>query len=147
MSNPNPTDKLASTSTSSSQPNLKTHFQKLAPADSTVHLADSTTHPILSTAQDAQTTQSLTSLSSAYLQAHDTASRMGLGQPLRVTLATKAGTTVVQTGTEVDGGEILVGSVVAPEDKIAEARVASWGVEETARRVGRVIAEGRRGGE
>lgn len=79
---------------------------------------------------------------------------MGLGKPLRVTLATTAGAAVVQTATvaahaPVEEGEVaseygavavgaegdmLVGTVVATADRLAEARMASWGVEEVARR-------------
>ena len=65
----------------------------------------------------------------------------------RVTVATRrSAAVVIQTGTEVDGGavgDMLVGTVVAPVGRAADARVASWGVEEVADRVGRVIAEGR----
>ena len=53
----------------------------------------------------------------------------------------------MQTGTEVEGapaGDMVVGVVLAPEERMAEARVASWGVEEVAAGVGRVVAEGRR---
>jgi hypothetical protein len=72
---------------------------------------------------------------------------MGLGAPLRVTMVTQSGTVAIQTGTEVEGGvtgEMVVGTVVAPEERMAEARVASWGVEEVGARVGKVIGEGRR---
>lgn len=72
---------------------------------------------------------------------------MGLGVPKRITVETVRGAVVMQTGTEVDGaphGDMVVGVVLAPEERMAEARVASWGVEEVAARVGRVVAEGRR---
>lgn len=65
---------------------------------------------------------------------------MGLGRPLRVTLATRAGTAVIQTATEEE--EMLIGTVVAPAERLAEARVASWGVEEVARRFMKSAGEG-----
>lgn len=125
---------------------LKTHFLSLAPPPLTAHITDSTGHPILTTAEASHQSHALQSLSHAYLSAHDTASRMGLGVPLRVTVGTRAGAVVMQTGTEVEGGvtgDMVVGTVVAPEERMAEARVASWGVEEVAGRVGRVIGKGR----
>lgn len=127
-------------------PSLSTHFQSLAPAPLTAHIADSTGHEILSTSASPRQARVLQSLSHAYLSAHDTASRMGLGAPLRLTVATRGGAVVMQTGTEVDGGvpgEMVVGTVIAPAERMAEARVASWGVEEVAARVGKVIGEGR----
>lgn len=107
---------------------LSTHFLQLGGDTLTTHLSDSNSIAILSTSA----TPSLAALSAAFVQAHDTASRMGLGRPLRVTLATRAGTAVIQTATEDD--EMLIGTVVAPAERLAEARVASWGVEEVARR-------------
>jgi len=86
---------------------------------------------------------------------------MGLGKPLRVTLATVSGAAVIQTATVDEGsgggggeegvdcvggsasgggrggsgnGEMLVGTVIAKADRLAEARMVSWGVEEVARR-------------
>lgn len=87
---------------------------------------------------------------------------MGLGKPLRVTLATASGAAVIQTATVDEGsggsggeegvdcvggsvsgggrgggggnGEMLVGTVIAKADRLAEARMVSWGVEEVARR-------------
>jgi hypothetical protein len=68
---------------------------------------------------------------------------MGLGVPVRVTVTTRAGTAVIQTGSQVASGEMVVGTVVGPVERVADARVASWGVEEVAGRVGRVIGEAR----
>ncbi|KAF8467281.1 hypothetical protein BDZ91DRAFT_633856, partial [Kalaharituber pfeilii] len=140
-------------SASSQMARLQTHFAQLAPSCS-AHLADQNAVPILTTSPH-HAAPSLSSLSAAFVQAHDTASRMGLGVPLRVTLATGSGAAVIQTGTlpEVDDdleeehgrtfltgngvvGEhmMLVGTVVAPADRLAEARLASWGVEEVARK-------------
>lgn len=69
---------------------------------------------------------------------------------MRVTATSGRGTTVVQTATaegevgEVgEGREVVVGTVTAPEERGAEARVASWAVEEVAGRVLKVIVEGR----
>lgn len=47
---------------------------------------------------------------------------------------------MIQTATEED--EMLVGTVVAPGERLAEARVASWGVEEVARRFMKSAGEG-----
>jgi hypothetical protein len=69
---------------------------------------------------------------------------MGLGTPLRVTMTTKEGATVIQTATETEGGEAIVGTVMAPDGKVAEARLASARVTEVGRRVGKVLCEGRR---
>ena len=42
------------------------------------------------------------------------------------------------------GEEImLVGTVVAPGDRLAEARIASWGVEDVARKVQRYMRDGK----
>lgn len=117
---------------------LSTHFLQLGGDTLTAHLSDSNSIAILSTSPTP--TPSLAALSAAFVQAHDTASRMGLGRPLRVTLATSAGTAVIQTATEED--EMLVGTVVAPGERLAEARVASWGVEEVARRFMKSAGEG-----
>lgn len=94
---------------------------------------------------------------------------MGLGQPLRVTLATGSGAAVIQTATVAEqhsssstgstdegddyhrhrptapvstAGEMLVGTVIAPADMLAEARMASWGIEEVARRFQKSAGEG-----
>lgn len=115
---------------------LSTHFLQLGGDTLTTHLSDSNSIAILSTSA----TPSLAALSAAFVQAHDTASRMGLGRPLRVTLATRAGTAVIQTATEEE--EMLIGTVVAPAERLAEARVASWGVEEVARRFMKSAGEG-----
>ncbi|KAI5777216.1 hypothetical protein EDC01DRAFT_409691 [Geopyxis carbonaria] len=144
MSNPSASEP-SSSNTTSSQSSLQQHFASLAPPPLTAHLTDSTSHIILSTATVPRQSHSLQSLTHAYLAAHDTAGRMGLGVPLRVTLTTKDGTAVIQSATRVEqDAELVVGTVVGPEDKMAEARVASWGVEEVGKRVGKVIAEGRR---
>ena len=160
---------------------LHTHFSQLAPS-CVAHLADQNAVPILSTTSHTASS-ALSSLSAAFVQAHDTASRLGLGIPLRVTLTTGNGAAVIQTGTvpepEEDpyhhhnhnhnhlhhhqhphphqqphhhhyvrgagngaGEEImLVGTVVAPGDRLAEARVASWGVEDVARKVQRYMRD------
>ncbi|RPA91115.1 hypothetical protein L873DRAFT_1715390 [Choiromyces venosus 120613-1] len=117
---------------------LQSHFTKLAQGPITTHLTDTNAIPILST-HPQPSSPSLSSLSSAFVQAHDTASRMGLGRPLRVTLATASGAAVIQTATVDEGGgggggEMLVGTVIAKADRLAEARMVSWGVEEVARR-------------
>lgn len=72
---------------------------------------------------------------------------MGLGTPVRVTIGTKDGASVVQTGTIEVGGEddVVVGTVVGPEGMGAELRVASQKVEGVRGVVGRVVGEGRRG--
>ncbi|KAF8251215.1 hypothetical protein K440DRAFT_101524 [Wilcoxina mikolae CBS 423.85] len=143
-----PQPAVAESTPSESHRSIRTHFSSLASAPLVAHLTDSTGHAILSTAESSRQTNNLQQLSLAYLSAHDTASRMGLGVPLRVTLATRNGSVAIQTGTEVEGGttgEMVVGTIVAPEERMAEARVASWGVEEVAVRVGRVIGEGRKG--
>ncbi|KAG0131675.1 hypothetical protein HOY82DRAFT_331282 [Tuber indicum] len=143
---------------------LQSHFAKLAQGPITTHLTDTNAIPILST-HPQPSSPGLSSLSSAFVQAHDTASRMGLGKPLRVTLATASGAAVIQTATVDEGsgggggeegvdyvgggssgggggrgggggsnGEMLVGTVIAKVDRLAEARMVSWGVEEVARR-------------
>ncbi|CUS14073.1 unnamed protein product, partial [Tuber aestivum] len=143
---------------------LQSHFAKLAQGPITTHLTDTNAIPILST-HPQPSSPGLSSLSSAFVQAHDTASRMGLGRPLRVTLATTSGAAVIQTATVDEGsgggeeegdyaggvggggsaagggrgggggsGEMLVGTVIAKVDRLAEARMVSWGVEEVARR-------------
>jgi len=130
-----------------SPPSLKSHFASLAPSPLVAHITDSTGHAILSTSSSSAQSQHLQSLSHAYLSAHDTAYRMGFGVPKRITVSTTRGAVAMQTGTEVEGapsGDMVVGVVLAPEERMAEARVASWGVEEVAGRVGRVVAEGRR---
>ncbi|CCX33770.1 hypothetical protein FPQ18DRAFT_337056 [Pyronema domesticum] len=127
----------------SSAPSITTHFSSLAPSPLAAHISDSTGHAILSTSESSRQTASLQQLSHAYLSAHDTATRMGLGMPLRVTIQTAKGTVAIQTG-DAESGEMVVGTVVAPEGMMAEARVASWGVEECAKRVAKVMAEGRR---
>lgn len=78
------------------------------------------------------------------MAAYDTAARMGLGQPVRVTLTTNQGTAVIQTGIIEPGKEddSIVATVVAPEEKMAEARVASWGVENVSNVVGKVLNDG-----
>jgi predicted regulator of Ras-like GTPase activity (Roadblock/LC7/MglB family) len=139
--------------TTTSAPSLKAHFATIAPAPLSAHITDATGHVILSSGGGGGGGSSLkdknkAALSHAFISAHDTASRMGLGEPLRVTITTQRGTVVMQTGSEAgEGGEMVVGTVVAPEDKMAEARVASWSVQQCAERVGRVIGEGRRGQE
>ena len=160
---------------------LHSHFSQLAPS-CVAHLADQNAVPILSTTSH-PASSALSSLSAAFVQAHDTASRLGLGIPLRVTLTTGNGAAVIQTGTmpepEEDpqnhhyhnhnhnhlhhqqhphphqqlhhhphvrgsGEEImLVGTVVAPVDRLAEARIASWGVEDVARKVQRFMHDGK----
>ncbi|KAG0638031.1 hypothetical protein HOY80DRAFT_1049247 [Tuber brumale] len=159
-----PTAATAATSSSSvpqspkAEP-LQSHFAKLAQGPITTHLTDTNAIPILST-HPQPSSPGLSSLSSAFVQAHDTASRMGLGKPLRVTLATASGAAVIQTVTVDEGsgggggeegvdyvggssggggrgggnGEMLVGTVIAKVDRLAEARMVSWGVEEVARR-------------
>lgn len=138
MSNASP-----STSQPSHQLTLPEHFAQLATASLCAHLNDSTGHTILTTSTTARQSHSLQALSHAYLSAHDTAFRMGLGVPVRVTVTTRAGTAVIQTGSQVASGEMVVGTVVGPVERVADARVASWGVEEVAGRVGRVIGEAR----
>ncbi|KAI5797438.1 hypothetical protein DFH27DRAFT_483762 [Peziza echinospora] len=139
---------------------LQAHFAQLAPSCS-AHLADQNAIPILSTTPHPGS-QALSSLSAAYVQAHDTASRMGLGVPLRVTLSTGNGTAVIQTGTLPEGDEerddengeghigglngehlMLVGTVIAPADRLADARIASWGVEDVARKFQKYMHEGK----
>ncbi|PUU81386.1 hypothetical protein B9Z19DRAFT_1077379 [Tuber borchii] len=160
------TTPTANTTSSSSVPPspraepLQSHFAKLAQGPITTHLTDTNAIPILST-HPQPSSPGLSSLSSAFVQAHDTASRMGLGKPLRVTLATASGAAVIQTATVDEGsgagrgeegvdcvggsvsgggrggggnGEMLVGTVIAKADRLAEARMVSWGVEEVARR-------------
>lgn len=119
---------------------LTSHFTALS-GPLTTHLTDANAIPILST-HPSPNSPALSSLSSAFVQAHDTACRMGLGTPLRVTIATAAGAAVIQTAT-VEAGkerEMLVGTVVARADRLAEARLASWGVEEVARRFQKTVA-------
>ena len=60
-------------------------------------------------------------------------------------MTTREGGVVVQTATETEGGEAIVGTVMAPGEMVAEARLASLKVAEVGRRVGKVICEGRRG--
>lgn len=125
---------------------LHAHFTHLSSSGAlTTHLSDSNSIAILTTPASASPS-GLSSLSAAFVQAHDTASRMGLGQPLRVTLATRGGAAVIQTVTmagEEDGEEgMLVGTVVAAAERLAEARMASWGVEEVARRFQKSAGEG-----
>ncbi|KAA8912461.1 hypothetical protein FN846DRAFT_933194 [Sphaerosporella brunnea] len=134
----------------SSTSSLKSHFSSLAPAPLSATITDSTGHVILASSGSAAASSSSSShqsaaLSQAFISAHDTASRMGLGEPLRVSIATRHGLVVVQTGEAVQG-EMVVGTVVAPEEREAEARVASWGVHEVVGRVARVVGEGRREG-
>lgn len=59
-------------------------------------------------------------------------------------MTTRDGATVVQTATETEGGEAIIGTVMAPMEKVAEARLASARVTEVGRRVGKMICEGRR---
>ena len=129
------------------------------------HLADQNALPILSTTSHAASS-ALSSLSAAFVHAHDTASRLGLGIPLRVTLTTANGAAVIQTGTMPEPEEdphqqphhhhyvrgigngvgeetMLVGTIVAPGDRLAEARIASWGVEDVARKVQRYMRDGK----
>lgn len=40
-------------------------------------------------------------------------------------------------------GVMLVGTVIAPGDRLAEARIASWGVEEVARKFQRFMCDGK----
>lgn len=41
------------------------------------------------------------------------------------------------------GMGMLVGTVIAPGDRLAEARIASWGVEEVARKFQRYMCDGK----
>lgn len=94
-----------------------------------------------------------------------------MGVPLRVTVTTGAGAAVIQSGVLPEGGEeeeeeighghghgngvrgggagasgegvMLVGTVIAPGDRLAEARIASWGVEEVARKFQRFMCDGK----
>lgn len=146
---------------------LQSHFSTLAPSCA-AHLADQNAIPILSTTPR-PSSPGLCSLSQAFVTAHDTASRLGLGVPLRVTLTTGNGAAVIQTGTlpEMGGsdtdedahggyrgmgngsmvhhgeGVMLVGTVIAPGDRLAEARIASWGVEEVARKFQKYMSDGK----
>ena len=156
---------------------LHSHFSQLAPS-CVAHLADQNAVPILSTTSHTASA-ALSSLSAAFVQAHDTASRLGLGIPIRVTLTTGNGAAVIQTGTVSEPEEdlhhqphhnhnhlphphqqshhhhyrgagngaveeiMLVGTVVAPGDRLAEARIASWGVEDVARKVQRYMRDGK----
>ncbi|RPB22699.1 hypothetical protein L211DRAFT_839410 [Terfezia boudieri ATCC MYA-4762] len=126
LSTPVSTNIHQSTSSSSlaHMARIQSHFVQLAPSCS-AHLADQNAIPIVSTTPHPGS-PGLSSLSAAFVQAHDTASRLGLGVPLRVT---------VTTG--------LVGTVIAPGDRLAEARIASWGVEEVARKFQRYMCDGK----
>ncbi|KAF8418985.1 hypothetical protein EV426DRAFT_519031, partial [Tirmania nivea] len=150
--------KSTSSSSLAHMARLQSHFSQLAPSCS-AHLADQNAIPILSTTPHPGS-PGLSNLSTAFVQAHDTASRLGLGIPLRVTVTTGAGAAVIQSGVLPEGGEedeadighghgngvrgggvggsgegvMLVGTVIAPGDRLAEARIASWGVEEVARK-------------
>ncbi|TGZ79675.1 hypothetical protein EX30DRAFT_372972 [Ascodesmis nigricans] len=127
------------------EPTIQDHFMSLAAAPLAAHIADNSGQVILSTASCPRQSLALQSLSQAYIVAHDTATRMGLGQPLRVTLTTNNGTAVIQTGVIEPGKEddSIVASVVAPEEKMAEARVASWGVDNVSKVVSKVLTEGK----
>lgn len=86
-----------------------------------------------------------------------------------MTVTTGAGAAVVQSGVLPEGEEeeevghvhghgngvrggvvggsgervMLVGTVIAPGDRLAEARIASWGVEEVARKFQRFMCDGK----
>ncbi|KAF3932271.1 hypothetical protein ABW19_dt0203901 [Dactylella cylindrospora] len=66
--------------------NLQFHFSHIAP-HLTTHLTDREANPILSTHPE-PASEPLVSLSDAFVSAYETASRMGLGSPLRITLST-----------------------------------------------------------
>src|SRR5690606_31312031 len=85
---------------------MQSHFAQLAPSCA-AHLADQNAIPILSTT--VPSSPALASLSAAFVHAHDTACRMGLGLPLRVTLNTGGGAAVIQTGTYPEHSTSLVG--------------------------------------
>ncbi|KAL7267894.1 hypothetical protein RUND412_009503 [Rhizina undulata] len=181
MTAPAPTPTPASTINQDRASTMHSHFQSLASPPVTTHLTDGGSKYILSTHPHPHS-PALASLSAAFIQAHDTASRMKLGQPLRVTLSTFSGAAVIQTGTSGErssrpasgddeeytgggvgagmvegvGGELLggagggngarqgmlVGTVIAPGDRMAEARMASWGVEEVAKRFQKSAGDG-----
>jgi len=151
---------------------LQSHFSHIAPR-LTTHLTDREANPIFSTHPDPlSASRSLVSLSSAFVQSYETASRMGLGTPLRVTISTaKSDIVVIQTAPTLnnqhsdpsastmtnmtasfqppqsavspiqdhesvsDTSNMLVGTVIAPADQLADARVAIWGVEAIARKL------------
>lgn len=142
MSN-TPQQRSSSASTSSQQTSLQQHFTSLAPPPLSAHLSDSAGHTILSTAESQSQTRYFESLTNAYLQTNDIASRMGLGTHLRVTMTTGDCRTIIQTASETEGGETIIGTVVAPEARAAEALLASYGITEVGKKVGQVLFEAR----
>lgn len=135
----------------------------------TTHLTDHEANTILSTHPN-PSSRVLSSLSSAYIQAHETASRMGLGDPLRLTVSTLRSDLVVIQSTPSwpppstalnvntkldlnridesestglpddtrlisDSSTMVVGSVIASLNHLAEARVAMWAMEDVSRRL------------
>ena len=51
--------------------------------------------------------------------------------------------TIIQTASETEGGETIIGTVVAPEARAAEALLASYGITEVGKKVGQVLFEAR----
>jgi hypothetical protein len=100
---------------------------------------------MLTTAENRRQSASLQELSCAYVEAHELALKMGLGVPFRVTLETKKGLTVMHTAHMEceESPEVVVGTVVAPEGTMADARVASRRVEACAAKVFKVMLEER----
>ncbi|KAI5820176.1 hypothetical protein BZA77DRAFT_349594 [Pyronema omphalodes] len=121
------------------------HFPTVVEPPLVAHISDSKGNEIVTTAGNQQQSASLQKLSCAFLEAHELALKMGLGAPLRVTLETKKGLTVMHTAhTESQGSsEAVVGTVVAPEGKMADARVASRKVEACAAKVAKVLVDER----